>query len=246
MIDKIPSSVTSLEWTVMDKPGLSDEQLRKITKNCPLLEKVKLTIDENVTEDVLKAFLQKFSQTLINLDLEGLDTCKKTIFEDLEFTKLVYVCLQAETFEDGVINALNAPHLETLQLDFAKGNPVLQNLDHLLSLYIACPEELINQVLQNCLNLETLQIELHEDKKLSLNPLKTIFFQMPCLKKFTESFDIEPEVLNALVKAIEDAKTFSSQLSLIVLKNEASDIIKDELLKAFNKKHLSPNILYES
>ncbi len=240
---KIPSSVTSLEWIVREKPGLSNSQLLKITENCPLLEKVKLTLDESVYDDTLKAFLQKFSHKLINLHLECVKPFSKIIFQDLEFAQLKHVHLQVETFEEGALDTLKAPHLETLHLTFSQGNPVTQKLDQLKALNITCPEEFIDQILQNCLNIEALEIELNADKKLSLDHLKTVFFQMPYLKKFTDWYDVAPNIFVSLVKKIENAENFSSQLSLITFRTLGKDITKDELQDAFSKHHLNPNIV---
>ena len=235
-----PSSASNLRRFASYKPGLSDQQLRKITKNYTLLEKVKLRLDVTVTENTLKAFLQKFNNTLIDLHLEGINTFEKSTFQDLEFAQLKCVHLEMPTFENGVIDALQAPNLETLELTFAQGNPVMQKLDHLKALNITCPYEYVDQIMQNCLNIKSLEIALNTNSILSLDHLKTIFFKMPFLEKFINPFDVTPNVLSSLVEEIKNAKTFSSQLKLIFLPPR---IKENALQDAFSKHHLNPKIV---
>ncbi len=217
LISKIPSFVTSLKWIVYYGRGLSDHQLRKITENCAVLEVANLSLGINISEETLKAFFRKFSNTLIELHLEGINLLKKSTFQNLEFSQLKHVHLQVNTFEDGAIDTLKAPHLKTLHLTFSQGNPVTQKLDQLKALNITCPYEHVDQILHNCLNIESLEIALNAYKYLSLDHLKIIFFKMPYLEKFTNAYDVKDDVLSSLAEEIKKAQTFSSQLKWIVL-----------------------------
>ena len=172
----IPCFVTSLKWFSSYKPGLSDQQLRKITKNYTLLEIAKLSLGVNVSENTLKAFFKSLTILSLICISKVLISFEKSTFQDLEFSQLKRVHLQIQHSKMVPIDALQAPHLKTLHLTFSQGNPVTQKLDQLKALNITCPYEHVDQILHNCLNIKSLEIALNAYKYIKPRSSKNYFF----------------------------------------------------------------------